>query len=54
MKTIYPLGYVQKKCMMCNWKSTPVKIPGKIDKNKEIQDNKNVATSIFLQEWWKR
>jgi len=54
MKTIYPPGYVQKKCMMCNWKSTPVKIPGKIDKNHVVQDNKNVASAIFLQEWWKR
>ena len=30
MKTIYPEGYVQKKCMICGHKTTPVKIPDKI------------------------
>jgi hypothetical protein len=53
MKTIYPPGYVQKKCMMCNWKSTPVKIPGKINKNNQVICTKNIAANIFDQEWWK-
>lgn len=30
LKTIYPKGYVQKKCMICGHKTTPVKIPDKI------------------------
>lgn len=29
-RTIYPPGYVQKKCEICGWKSSPIKIPTKI------------------------
>jgi len=54
MKTIYPPGYVQKKCMICNYKSTPVKIPGKLDKKSQVNFTKNIAKNIFDNEWWKR
>lgn len=33
MRTIYPKGYVQKKCEVCGHKTTPVKIPEKTDKD---------------------
>jgi len=31
MKTIYPPGFVQKKCMICGHKTTAIKIPEKIN-----------------------
>jgi len=35
MRTIYPEGYVQKKCDTCGYKSNPVKIPVSIKRCQE-------------------
>jgi hypothetical protein len=53
MKTIYPKGYVQKKCIVCNWCSNPVKIPEKMPKNDQLISTKQQINDIFNAEWWK-
>ena len=53
MKTIYPEGYVQKKCMVCGWCSNPVKIPEKLPKTTFDKNTKTVINEIFNSEWWK-
>jgi hypothetical protein len=53
MKTIYPEGYVQKKCFVCGYKSFPIKIPVKLPEKEMIISTKQQINDIFNAEWWK-